>query len=289
MIVQTHWSKPARWRRQNENIADMLYMYASSAFAIRQNFKAPVGMVTDSSFAAILADLPFPYDFVTTELDNFNMDLRWWASPKFYVFSKYARQLHPLIQMDTDVYFWEEMDVQDHVQLLVQSIESGEQFDNSYTEPVKFFDDILRKVNPQSSLLPWRPDLTSALNCGVVGFANPDFAAEYADMALRICKQVTPYLNLFQDTVPAKKARGTAMVVPEQYFLGCYAAARDMYIAYISTKIKKGVAINYNPKDYYHAMAAKKEPVVRKSFRELVKNQQPELYAAIQKSAYGSL
>jgi hypothetical protein len=291
MIVQTHWSKPYRWRKQNQSLADLLYMYAASAYSIKKSFNSPIAMITDSSMASILTDLPMPYDFISNELDEWNVDPQWWASPKFYVFQKYAQQFHPLIQMDTDIFFWEPMGVKSHVQLLVQSIETGEQFENSYEVPVAFVDKALRKNNPTAaSLLPWRPDLRTALNCGVVGFAEPAYAMEYAAMALDICENLTPYLNEFQETIPRKKRAGSIMVVPEQYFLGCYAAAKDMYIAYISTKFSKGGQIvNYNPTDYYHAMASKKDPTIRLSFKELVRTEQPKLFAAIQKTAYAGL
>ena len=192
--------------------------------------------------------------------------------------------------MDTDVFFWEQTGVENHVQLLVQSIETGEQFAHSYAEPVAFVDKILRKNNPTSNLLPWRPDLQSALNCGVVGFSNPANAIEYSSMAIDICTNLTPHLEEFNQTIPPKLRRGSIMVVPEQYFLGCYALSTNLYIAYISTKTsKKGKIINYNPSDYYHAMASKKDSNIRQSFKELVRTEQPKLFAAIQKSAYAGL
>ena len=138
-------------------------------------------------------------------------------------------------------------------------------------------------------LYPWRPDLLTALNCGVVGFRNPDQAVEYASLATTICLAMTPYLDEFDKTIPAKKRMGTAMVVPEQYFLKCYANAKNLTTAYVSTKMARGVPTDYHPEDYYHAMGSKNDPEVRKKFRNYVSKSLPDLYRAIITSAYGGL
>lgn len=287
MIFQSHWSKPTRWLSQNNSIADMLFMYAASAHSVKKAFGQPVAMVTDSSFASILSDLPMPYDHITTELDGLRIDPRWWAAPKFHIFGKYSAQFPWLLQLDTDVFFWEPMRIGTHVDLLTQSIEHGEQFATSYAEPVRFFDRKFREMGiPPNRLYPWRPDLQTALNCGVVGFRNPAAAMEYAAMATGICDLMTPHLDEFEKNIPAKKRMGSAMVIPEQYFLKCYAAARDLQIAYVSTKLERGRPSHYDPDDYYHAMGSKEDPSVRAKFRQLVMRDQPELHRAIMASAY---
>lgn len=290
MIFQSHWSKPTRWLSQNGTIADMLFMYAASAHSVKKAFNSPVAMITDSSFASILSDLPMPYDHVTTELDSLRMDPRWWAFPKLHIFMKYSEQYPWLLQLDTDVFFWEPMEIGTHVDLLTQSIEHGDQFNTSYREPVKFFQKkfVEMGLTPKTTW-PWRPDLQTALNCGVVGFRNPSDAVNYAAMAMQICVLMTPYLDEFESTIPQKYRLGSAMVIPEQYFLKCYAEANSLYTAYVSTKIDRGRPVHYHPDDYYHAMGSKGDAKIRRKFRDRVEKEQPELYRAIMSSAYGGL
>lgn len=275
---------------QNNTIANMLFMYAASAHSVKQAFQSPVAMITDSSFASILADLPMPYDYVSTELDGITMDPRWWAFPKFHIFMNYSRKYPWLLQLDTDVFFWEPMQIGGHVDLLVQSIEHGDQFETSYKEPVRFFQNKFSEMGySPEKLYPWRPDLLTALNCGVVGFRNPDHAIEYASLATMICMAMTPYLNEFEETIPYKKRMGSPMVVPEQYFLKCYANSKNLNLAYVATKMERGIPTHYNPDDYYHAMGSKNDPAVRKKFRDYVAKNMPELHRAIMSSAYGGL
>lgn len=275
---------------QSNTIADMLFMYAASAYSVKKAFGSPVAMITDSSFASILTDLPMPYDHITTELDSIRMDPRWWAYPKFQIFRNYSASYPWLLQMDTDVCFWEPMQIGAHVDLLTQSIEHGEQFETSYKAPIRFFQKKFSEMgySPQR-MYPWRPDLLTALNCGVVGFRNPSDAMSYAEMGTAICDAMTPHLDEFEDAIPHKKRMGSAMVIPEQYFLKCYASAKDLQIAYVSTKMERGKPIQYDPDDYYHAMGSKTDPVVRGKFRQYVLRNMPELHRAIMSSAYGGL
>lgn len=282
MIFQSHWTKPTRWVSQNRSVADMLFMYSASAHSLKKAFGMPVGMIADSDFASLVSGLPLPYDLFTTELDGLQADSRWWASAKFHIFKKYAPQHKRIYQMDTDVFFWEPTTVGDHVGLLVQSVEQDEIFRNSYTAPVRFFDACFREIGmtPQQTL-PWRPDLKTALNCGVVGFGKADDAVEYATMAEKICSLITPFLDRFMDEIPESRRMGSAMVIPEQYFLQCFAQDRDLYTAYICSRMTSGKLTYYDPDDYYHAMAKKTDPKTRHQFRELVRHEQPGLYRAI--------
>ena len=275
---------------QNDSLADMLYMYAASAYTLKKAFNTKVAMVTDSGFASILSDLPMPYDYVTTELDDLRADPRWWAAPKFHIFRKYSEQYPWMLQIDTDVFFWEPMMIGTHVDLLTQSIEHGKIFDDSYKAPVKFFQQKLEGLGlTPKDYFPWRPDLLTALNCGVVGFKDPLHALFYATQAMQLCDVMTPYLDEFDEKIPLKKRLGSAMVVPEQYFLQCYASAHNMQVAYVSTKFEHGIPRHYDPSDYYHAMADKQKPKVRRKFRDYVIQSQPELHRAIMRSAYGGL
>lgn len=269
-------------------------MYGASAHALKKSFNLPVGMVTDSDFAEIIKGLPMPYDFVSTELDDWGMDPRWWASPKFHIFKKYAPQNKKFYQMDTDVFFWDSMTVGDHVGLLVQSVEDedgeidGGVYGHSYKLPVNFFNSkLLSKGLTPEQLLPWSPTFKSAYNCGVVGFGKTDDAVEYASMAIKICEWMTPYLDEFMSSIPAKLRRGSAMVVPEQYFLRCFSADRNLYVAHVCEKMVSGKLTYFDPDDYYHAMAKKGDPNVRGRFREMVELEQPELFDAIS-IKYGS-
>lgn len=282
MIYQSHWSKPRRWSAQNPSIADMLFMYAASAHSLRQSFGMPVAMIADSEFSALVNGLPMPYDLLTTELDDLHASPRWWASAKFHIFKKYAPQHKRMFQMDTDVFFWEPTAVGDHVGLLVQSVEQDNLFKNSYELPVKFFEAKFREMGlTREQTWPWRPDLKSALNCGVVGFAKADDAVEYATMAQKICDMMTPFLGQFRQQIPETYRRGSPMVVPEQYFLQCFAKDRDLYTAYVCTKLDSGKLSYYDPDDYYHAMGDKVDPAIRLKFAKLVRLEQPELYHAI--------
>lgn len=268
----------------------MLFMYADSAHSLKKSFGLPVAMITDSSFASILADLPMPYDHVSSELDGLKIDPRWWAAPKLHIFRRYAPQFPWLLQMDTDVFFWEPTEIGAHVDLLAQSIEHGEQFESSYRAPVAFF---ARKFSEMGmgaeQLLPWRSDLLTALNCGVVGFRDPAAAQNYAETAWRICELMTPHLDEFESLIPFRKRMGSCMVIPEQYFLKCFANAHGLQTAYVSTRFERGLPRHYDPDDYYHAMGSKGDPRIRRKFRERVRTQQPDLYRAITSSAYGGL
>jgi len=275
---------------QNDTIADMLYMYAASAYTLKRAFGTDVAMITDSRFASILSDLPMPYDYVSTELDDLRTDPRWWAAPKFYIFQKYADAFPWMLQIDTDVFFWEPMTIGEHVELLTQSIEHGKVFEDSYKAPVKFFQQKLSGLGlTPKDYFPWRPDLLTALNCGVVGFRDPQHARAYAALANRLCEVMTPYLDEFDEKIPRSKRLGSAMVIPEQYFLQCYASALDLKTAYVSTKIQHGIPRDYDPDDYYHAMGDKQKRAVRSKFRDYVIQSQPELHRAISRSAYGGL
>lgn len=288
MIIQSHWSKPSRWEKQHGSLSNMLYMYAASAYALKQNQKVPVGMVTDSAFAAILKDLPMPYDFITTDLDELSgINPVWWAYPKFLISDKYGPQFEWLIQCDTDVFFWERMDLGSHVDLLVQSVEDKHFFSHSYRIPVGFVDGVLRNIGAPAE---WNGSTDYAFNCGVVGFKDGSMAQDYARKGMYICAKMTPFVDAFHDAVPAEKRLGSIMVVPEQYFLACYAKYRQLYVTFIaSEKTKDGKVMNYDPKDYYHAMASKRDPDIRTIWQGMVKEKQPALYAAIQKTAYAGL
>lgn len=266
---------------QNKSIADMLFMYAASAESLKKAFGMPVAMITDSDFYSVLNGLPLPYDLITTELDGLQADPRWWASAKFHIFKTYAPQHPKIYQMDTDVFFWEPTTIGDHVGLVVQSIEQDEVFLNSYTDPVRFFESQFRRMGlTKEQTWPWRPDLTSAFNCGVVGFGSPGDAVDYADMAGEICRKMTPHLDEFLQ-IPAKRRQGTAMVVPEQYFLRCFAQDRNLYTAYVCTKMISGKMSYYDPDDYYHAMAQKNDPEIRNRFRAMVMRSSPGLHREI--------
>lgn len=281
MIFQSHWSKPTRWTTQNKSVADMLFMYAASADSLKKAFNMPVAMVTDSDFASMLNGLPLPYDLITTELDGLRADPRWWASAKFHIFKTYAPQHPKLYQMDTDVFFWQPTTVGDHVGLVVQSVEQDEVFSHSYAAPVRFFESKFRQMGlSREQTWPWRPDLTSAFNCGVVGFGRPVDAVEYATMAEEICRLMTPFLDEFM-LIPPKSRQGTPMVIPEQYFLRCFAQDRNLYTAYVCTKMISGKLAYYDPDDYYHAMADKNNPETRNRFREMVQASRPDLYREI--------
>ena len=288
MIIQSHWSKPSRWEKQHGSIANLLYMYAASAHALKKNQKVPVAMVTDSAFAAILKDLPMPYDFVTTELDSLSgINPLWWAYPKFYIFNKYAPQFHWMLQCDTDVFFWERMDMGSHVDLVAQSIEDKHFVSHSYKRPVAYFQKVLSQVGAPPA---WDPSIDYAFNCGVVGFKDGQTAQDYALNAMDICHKMNPYLDDFIEKVPAEMRLGSIMVIPEQYFLACYAKANDLYVTFMaSQKTKDGRYMNFDPKDYYHAMASKKDPNIRTIWQQMVKDKQPTLYDAIQKTAYAGL
>lgn len=288
MIIQSHWSKPSRWEKQHGTLANMLYMYAASAHALKKNQQVPVGMVTDSAFAAILRDLPMPYDFITTDLDELSgVNPLWWAYPKFLISAKYGPQFKWLLQCDTDVFFWEKMEFGEHVELLVQSVEDKHFFSHSYRVPVGFFDAILKDVGAPPE---WDGSLDYAFNCGVVGFRDGEVARDYAEKAMYICAKMTPFLDSFTKVIPAEKRLGSIMVIPEQYFLGCYAKRHKLYTTFMaSEKTKDGRVMNYDPKDYYHAMGSKKDPDIRTIWQGMVKKEQPALYAAIQKTAYAGL
>ena len=286
MIFQSHWSKPARWGQQHGSLANMLYMYAASAHNLKNKMRVPVGMVTDSDFAAILKDLPMPYDFITTDLDELSgVSTTWWAYPKFLVFKKYAPRMEWLLQIDTDVFFWDNMEIGDHVDLLTQSIEDKHWFGHSYELPVKFFSE---KLSLHGAPPAWCPDAKQAFNCGVVGFKNGSLAADYASQAMEICAKMTPYADEFNMRIPRLKRAGSAMVVVEQYFLSCYAKYHNLYTSFMATMMKgDGIARNYDPTDYYHAMADKKNADIRELWKDMVKKEQPHVYEAIKNSAYG--
>lgn len=282
MIVQSHWSKPTRWTAQSRSIAELLFMYAASANSLKKAFRMPVGMVTDSDFNELLRGLPMPYDFISTELDGWGMDPRWWASPKFYIFKTYAPQHRKFYQMDTDVFFWESTTVGEDVGLLVQSVEENEVFQHSYEKPVRFFNEkLLARGMTAEQLLPWRTGFRSAFNCGVVGFGKPGDAVEYATMAEAICNWMTPHLDGFMAEIPAESRQGTAMVIPEQYFLKCFQADRNLKPAYVCSKMVSGKLEYYDPEDYYHAMAQKNNPDIRGRFKKMVEKEQPALHAEI--------
>lgn len=289
--MQSHWSKPGRWKNQNESLRDQLLMYGLSAFSLRRAFECPVMMVTDSRFGSILADLPKIYDGISTELDDLRFPREFWASPKFHIFMKYApdfaRENTRLIQCDTDVFFWEPMQIGDAPDILVQSIEDESHYRVSYREPVRFVDLALRE---RGVTIPWwNPGFRQALNCGVVAFRDGNYAAEYAKNAMAICEALTPYLDLFDQTIPPSQRKGSIMVVPEQYYLLCAAIAKQNHVAYVSTRMTgygKGYK-NYDPEDYYHMMGDKEKPEKRESIARLARQRIPEIYEAVTRSAYG--
>lgn len=287
IIVQTHWSKPTRWQSQNKKLSDQLIMYALSAHTCRKAFNSPVVMVTDSAFATILADLPKVYDAVTTELDEMTgVDPRFWAFPKFHVFAKYAPSNPWLTQIDTDVFFWDEMQIGEHVELLVQSYEDGHLFDHSYDLPVKFVDSAIKDVK---AVIPYwcGNSRKGAYNCGVVGFKNGDTAKEYAINAMEICEAVEPFLNSFDDAIPKEKRRGSIMVIPEQYYLKCFADGKNLYVSHVSAKkLADGTIASFHPFDYYHMMGDKTDQKMRDMVKDKAGRELPEFMNALSKSAY---
>jgi len=287
IVVQTHWSKPTRWQNQNKKLRDQLVMYALSAHTCRKAFGCPVVMVTDSAFASILSDLPKIYDAVTTELDDMTgIDPRFWAFPKFHVFAKYAPSNPWLLQIDTDVFFWDSMQIGDNVELLVQSHEDGHLYDHSYDLPVKFVDSAIKDVNAKIPF--WSGNCgRGAYNCGVVGFKNGDTAKEYAINAMEICEAVAPFLDSFDDSIPQEKRKGSVMVIPEQYYLKCFADGKELYVSHVSAKrLQDGTVASFHPFDYYHMMADKTDQKMRDMVADKAQKEIPDIFNAIAKSAY---
>ncbi|NBT47098.1 MAG: hypothetical protein EBT07_04670 [Actinobacteria bacterium] len=285
IIIQTHWSKPLRWQNQNKRIRDQLLMYGLSAHTCRKAFNVPVYMITDSPFASILADFPDMYDGVSTELDDLiGVNPQFWAFPKFHVFAKYGGSNTLLLQIDTDVFFWDEMQIGSHVDLIAQSIEDKGIFDHSYDLPVKFVD---RCIKQSGRTIPyWSPNLKSALNCGVVGFKDGNLAKEYALNAINICDAVEPYLDQFSE-IPDGKRNGSVMVIPEQYYLQCFAKGLNLHTAFVSAKrLADGTVASFHPFDYYHMMGDKTDQVMRDMVADKARNMIPEFYNKLADSAY---
>lgn len=262
-------------------------MYALSAHTCRKAFECPVVMVTDSLFATILSDLPKIYDAVTTELDDMTgVDPRFWAFPKFHVFAKYAPSNPWMLQIDTDVFFWDKMQIGESVDLLVQNHEDGKNYDHSYDLPVKFVDSALKDAKAKIPF--WCADSDrGAYNCGVVGFKDGNLAKEYAINAMEICEAVEPFLGGFNDVIPKEKRAGSVMVIPEQYYLRCFADAKNMHVSFVSAKKREdGTIMSYHPFDYYHMMGDKTDQVMRDMVKDKAGKEIPEFMDALSKSAY---
>lgn len=288
--MQSHWSKPARWKYQNQNLRDQLLMYGLSAFSLRKAFDCPVFMVTDSRFASILSDLPKVYDGISTELDDLKVDREFWAFPKFHIDMRYgpefAAQNTRIVQCDTDVFFWEPMQIGDAPDILVQSIEGESHFRVSYKKPVAFTDAVLKSANVDIPC--WNPMLEHALNCGVVAFKDGNYAAEYAQNATKMCEVLSAAHDAFLEMVPQSQRQGSIMVVPEQYYLLCCAVAKENVVSYVSTRLTgRGKFKNYDPDDYYHMMGDKDKPAARENIAVLAEERIPEFYHAVTESAYG--
>ena len=286
IIVQSHWSKPARWQNQNKRLRDQLLMYGLSAHTSRQAFGVPVAMVTDSSFASILKDLPKIYDVVTTELDELaTVDPRFWAFPKFHVFGKYAPNNPWLLQIDTDVFFWDTMSIGAHVDLLVQSVEDKGIYNHTYEQPVDFVNQSIEQLG--LNIPYWNPRLKSAFNCGVVGFKDGNLALEYAVNAISICEAVRPNLDLFETAIPEGKKNGSVMVIPEQFYLKCFAEGKKLHVSHVASKITNdGTIASFHPFDYYHMMGDKTDPVMRDMVADKVREKMPEFYNGLADSVY---
>lgn len=288
IIIQSHWSKPFRWQNQNKKLGDQLVMYALSAHTARKAFNCPVIMITDSPFASILEDLPPFYDDVTTELDAMRgVDPRFWASNKFHIFAKYAPKNDWLLQIDTDVFFWDQMEIGTHLDVLIQSHEDGGIYEHSYKEPVTFVDNILQDAG--INIPYWNTEQRGAYNCGVVGFKDGNQAKEYALNALAICDALLPHLDKFKDIVPDGKRNGSIMVVPEQYYLKCFTEAKKLYVGHVASKrLSDGTVASFHPFDYYHMMGDKTDQKMRDMVKDRANKDIPEIFNAIADSAYNA-
>ena len=284
-VIQSHWSKPSRWKYQSKSLGDLLIMYGLSAHTMRKYLKARCLFLTDSSFASILMDLPQIYDGIATDLDQIDgIDTRLWAFPKFYIFRKYGG-IPDMWQVDTDVFFCDEMTVGSHVDLVVQSVEDHGYFPHTYDDGIKFVQSVLLEIGAEVPY--WREDVRFAYNCGVVGFKDGNLAKEYAENAMMLCDAVEPYLNIYLDSVPKDRRKGGIMPILEQYYLACFAQAKGMHVAHVAArKLSDGSIEAYHPKDYFHAMGAKKDPEVRKRIKEMAEKEIPEFYRAVMDSAY---
>lgn len=286
-VIQSHWSKPARWQYQNKSLGQLLLMYGLSAHTMRKYLKARCLMATDSAFASILMDLPQVYDGVSTDLDAIDgIDTRLWAYTKFYIFRRYGAIPH-MLQIDTDVFFWDEMTIGSHVDLVVQSVEDYGYFPHTYEDGVKFVQSALNQTGVEIPY--WRDDVRFAYNCGVVGFRDGDLAKEYAENAMALCEAVEPYLNIYLDNVPKDRRKGGIMPILEQYYLACFAQAKNLHVSHVAArKLADGSIEAYHPKDYFHAMGSKKDPEVRRRIAKKAEEEIPEFYKAVMASAYSA-
>ena len=199
-LAHSFWTKPAKLTRweENEQIRKNIWYFATSAaFAQRNNI--PIELHTDNLGADLLGFLP--YQKIHRTLENFNVDVRFWAAGKF---EAYKHLKAGVIHIDGDVFIKREVTKQainfDGYDAIFQNYEnifSGNDYGCSvYKKNL----DLVRQAH---ALPEWFSDRLKPYNCGLIGFNNMEIKEEYISTYFSVLEQISGTRSLQQYTVGA--------------------------------------------------------------------------------------
>lgn len=195
-----------RWNQGNK-FKETIIMYALSILYAHLWYD-DLEVYVDERAYEILKVLPVKVTKV-----NFEENHTLWMDSKIKVIEMQKR---PFIHIDGDVFLQKPvLDFHNlDADVIVERIETGEQFTPHYKEQINFFTDYYDEV-----LRHWNPDLDYSLNCGVIGFSNISLKNDYVK-EYKIAKGT--FKDILPEYSPLKEKGYEPCLVLEQFNLACF-------------------------------------------------------------------
>lgn len=250
-----------------------LMSWALSSYQLSQFFSQKC-LMTDEIGAELAQKLHLPYTQIQTDLETVKQQNALWVSNKLYT---YSVQQQPFIHLDTDAYFFNNIDPQWlSAPLLAQNFEyDHENYCHAYNDVIThcpFIPDLIKK--DQLGRL-------TAVNAGVMGGTNWLFFKEFAQFVEEFLIRNEAHL--------AKCHYDHLNVFVEQYLFKQFADAKGIPVSYISPK-EFGPPCDYKmtefaklPLDcqYIHITNYKQNPAVCEQMAQRLWLESPELHERV--------
>lgn len=201
-----------RWSQGNK-FRETIIMYSLSILYAHLWYD-DLELYCDEVSYEILKELPIKVVKV-----DFEQNHTLWMDSKIKVMELQKR---PFIHIDGDVFL--QKPIQEFHNLdspvIVERIESGDQFNPHYQEQVDFFTEYYDEV-----LRHWKKDLGYSLNCGIIGFNDLSLKNDYV-REYKIAKGT--FKDIQGDYQYLKDKGYEPCVILEQYNLACLLAYRNI-------------------------------------------------------------
>ncbi len=189
--VWSFWTKPFREHHKQVWLTEKHHLLAwvLSVETARRHYP-DTALVTDDEGARLLVDqLGLAFNHVSTELNALRSDdPQWWVLGKL---SAYRGQLVPFVHIDNDVFLWKRLPVSlETSAVLAQNPETFPWAPDCWYRP-GVYDEAIRNASgwaPQEWAWYVASRGSSAICCGILGGACPEFLAYYADLAIRMIR-----------------------------------------------------------------------------------------------------